>query len=293
LFLPYADNKNLIYFKFYKLNINKNNDQNSIINLIKKNNIKFIINFSSQGMVHESWKFPVDWYRTNSLSVISLVEKIKKLKIKNFLQISTPEIYGNTNKLINEKANMQPSTPYAISRATADYHLMAIKREFKFPVSFARAANVYGPGQQLYRIIPKAMLCFKINKKITIHGMGKSIRSFIHISDAVDAYFKILLFSKPGSIYNIATNHFVSVKKLVFLIKKIMRLKSSKNLIDLTKKDRIGKDRIYKIDSHKIRSELQWKSRINLEDGLLDTLKWINQNFITLKKHKLEYKHKK
>ena len=293
VFLPYTNNKNFKNFKFYKLNINKDEDQNSIINLIKTNNIKLIINFSSQGMVHESWKFPVDWYRTNSLSIVSLVEKIKKLKIKKFLQISTPEIYGNTEKLTSEKANIHPSTPYAISRATADYHLMAIKKEFKFPVSFARAGNVYGPGQQLYRIIPKSMLCFKTNKKITIHGMGKSIRSFIHISDVVDAYFKILLFSKPGSVYNIATDHFISIKKLVFLIKKIMSLKKSKNLIDLQKKDRIGKDRAYKLNSSKIKKELKWKSKINLEAGLLDTLKWVNQKFWTLKKYKFEYKHKK
>lgn len=293
VFLPYANSNNLKNFKFYKLNINKNKDQDSIIDLIKKNNIKLIINFSSQGMVHESWKFPVDWYRTNSLSIVSLIEKIKKLKIKKFLQISTPEVYGNTEKLTSEKANMHPSTPYSISRATADYHLMAMHKQFKFPVSFARAGNVYGPGQQLYRIIPKAMLCFKTNKKITIHGMGKSIRSFVHISDAVDGYFKILLFSKPGSIYNIATDHFISVKKLVFLIKKFMNLKVDRNLIKLEKKDRIGKDRAYKLNSSKIKKELKWKSKINLEDGLHDTLRWINQNFTTLKKCKLEYRHKK
>ena len=100
LYLPF-DSKNR-NFKFYKCDLNK--DHQKIINIIKKNKPSYILNYAAQGMVNESWFTPLDWYKTNIISNINLFEKIKKFKfIKRFLQFSTPEVYGDTNKLIHEK----------------------------------------------------------------------------------------------------------------------------------------------------------------------------------------------
>ena len=58
-------------------------------------------------------------------------------------------------------------------------------------------------------------------------------------------------------------------------------------------KERIGQDRHYNISSNKIYSELNWKTKINLEIGLANTYEWIKKNFSYLKKQKLVYSHKK
>lgn len=289
IFLPYKNSKNYKKFIFYKYNINKNADD--IIFLIKKYQIKYVVNFIAQGMVNESWAKPEDWYNTNLISTVKLVHKIiRSFKLKRFLQISTPEVYGNIPGWTYEKNHFNPSTPYAISRSAVDSHLFALFKNFQFPVCFTRASNVYGPGQQLYRIIPKTIVhCLK-NKKIFLHGGGLSKRSFIYIEDAVEAYFKILKSGQNGETYHVSTNTFHSIKHVV---KKIINKIDSNNMKLITNsEDRLGKDFAYKLSSKKVRKKLKWKEKYSFEKGLENSINWVLHNFKEIKKLKTEYIHK-
>ena len=292
VFLPYKYSSHIKNFKFYKININKHKELKNLIKIIKTNNIKHIINFSSQGMVGESWITPLDWYQTNSFSQIKLFEYLKNLNLKRYMHVTTPEVYGNNRDILYENTPFNPSTPYAISRSTSDFHLKALYKNYKFPVIFSRAANVYGPGQQLYRIIPKLIMSCKKNIKIDIHGGGHSKRSFVYIDDVNDGYYKIFTKGKLGNVYHLSSKKFISIKNLS---KKVIKLfnKKEKDILKLEKKDRKGKDYAYFLNSNKIRRELKWKDKIDLDLGLLKTIQWINKNYPVLKKIKLNYKHKK
>ena len=286
LYLPFnLKDKN---FKFYRLDLNKHNKE--VVNVIKKNKPIYILNYAAQGMVNESWFTPLDWYQTNTISNIKLIEEIKKFKfIKKFLQFSTPEVYGNTENVIFENEPFNPTTPYAISRSACDYHLLKISKYFKFPVVITRTANVYGPYQKLYRIIPKTMMMIKKNKKIVVHGKGLSSRSFIHIDDVCNATNKVLTKGRIGHSYHISTNSYITIKDLVKKINKLMNVKNMYSFSD----DRIGKDHRYHLSSNKLKNETKWSSKIKIEKGLADTLDWINSNYKYLKKEKLIYEHKK
>jgi len=193
--------------------------------------------------------------------------------------------------MINESYNFNPSTPYAISRATTDTHLRKYFENFKLPIIFTRTANVYGPYQQIYRIVPKTLLFSRLNKKINLHGGGTSKRSFIYIDDASEATYKISLSGKTGDTYHISTEKIITIKNLV---KKISHI-TKKNLSDLAliNKDRIGKDYSYHLNIKKIKKELNWEAKVDLNSGLLKTLSWIDKNLNILKKEKFQYIHKK
>ena len=192
-FLSYKWNKNeKDDFNFFQYDINQN--QEEITDLIKKEEFSHIINFAAQSMVGQSWSFPEDWYTTNLVSISKLINKIKDYDfIEKFVSVTTPEVYGSTNGWVKENFNFSPSTPYAISRAAQDLHLNAFFDNFNFPIVFTRAANVYGPGQQLYRIIPRTILSCLSEQKLLLHGNGLSERSFIHINDAIKATIEICL----------------------------------------------------------------------------------------------------
>ena len=114
------------------------------------------------------------------MSHINLLEKIKRFDfIDNYIQISTPEVYGAVKNEMFESFNMNPSSPYASSKGALDLYLLTLFKTYKFPVKFVRSSNVYGPCQQLYRIIPKSLIVFLMNKKIMLDGGGKS-KKFIH-----------------------------------------------------------------------------------------------------------------
>ena len=119
-FLRFDDNnKNYI---FRKLDINKNH--NKIIDLIKKIKPIYIINYASQSMVGQSWENATDWFYTNSFSILKLYDSISKLKNKTkLIHVSTPEVYGNLKSKTTENDFYNPTTPYAVSRVTADQYL--------------------------------------------------------------------------------------------------------------------------------------------------------------------------
>ena len=289
VFLPYKWNKKKSNFKFYQVNINT--QLGFLLRLIKKFKPKYIINFAAQGMVEQSWLFPEDWYQTNLIAQAKLHDQLRKIKsIKKYIHITTPEVYGNTKKWIKENFKFKPSTPYAISRAACDFHLMSFYKNYNFPVIFTRAANVYGPGQQLYRIIPKAIISARLGKKINLHGGGTSKRSFIYIDDVCEAIYKIIKKGKIGETYHISTNKIISISELVKKICAITSVRFNK-LVKLSK-ERKGKDKAYLLSTSKIRKKLKWTDKTSLDEGIKKTLYWVDQKLIYLRKIPKEYKHK-
>lgn len=283
--------KNINYkkkFKFKRIDVNKN--LNSLIDLIKKEKPSLIFNFMAQGMVEQSWKSPEDWYNTNLVSQSILINKIFKFNfIKKFIHFSTPEVYGSTAHWISENFNFMPTTPYAISRASFDMHLKKMHENFNFPVIITRTANIYGPGQQLFRIIPRAIL-FAINKKkLIIDGDGQTLRSFIHMDDVSNALWQIAKKGKLGETYHISTKRLITIKSLV---KKIAKVTNTKLNISFGP-ERIGKDKFYKLNTSKIRN-LGWRENISLKNGIEDTFEWIkNFNKNIINKNLTYYKHQK
>lgn len=289
VFLPYKWDGGNDKFHFFQIDINHQlNDLMEIINLYKP---AYIVNFAAQGMVAQSWETPQDWYQTNVVGQVKLHDSLRKLDfIKKYVHVTTPEAYGSTDGWIQESFHFAPSTPYAVSRAACDLHLMSFFKAYKFPVVFTRAANVYGPGQQLYRIIPRAMLYARLGKKIQLHGGGLSIRSFIHMDDVSDATLCIALKGTPGESYHISTTETISILDLV---KRVCELTGIK-LEDLAtvSEDRLGKDQAYLLESSKLRNELGWKDKNSLDQGLEETLAWIDNNLEVLKTLPADYIHK-
>ena len=287
-FLPF--DKNTKNFKFLKMDLNT--DLSKILGFIKKYRPNYIINFSSQSMVSESWKHPQDWFLTNSYSVPSLYGMLNNLKFKfRLVHISTPEIYGSTKGVISEDEKFNPTTPYAISRVNADFFLKSLNKEFKFDFVGTRAANIYGEHQDLYRIIPRTIYSIINNKKLLLHGGGASIRSFIHIKDVCEATYKIMKSkNNSGEFYHISSKNYISIRNLVELICKIYNYDYLKLVTN--SEDRVGKDKFYKLDIKKI-EKLGWNSKISLYAGIKKTGDWLIKNKNKFTKDELNYLHKK
>ncbi len=288
-FLPYATNPHKSQFQFVKADLNQ--DLNHIESVVGEFKPRYFFNFASQSMVGESWNHPDHWYMTNVVSTARLFERLKKAdKLEKYIHISTPEVYGSTNGWIKENYNYNPSTPYATSRAACDMHLMNIFSHSKFPVVFTRAANVYGPGQQLYRILPRTVLFMRLKKKIQLHGGGESVRSFIHMDDVSDCTMRIAQNSNPPDVFHISTDRQISIRDLVALIASKMDVNFSEAVEVVG--ERAGKDAAYLLDSSKARTELGWKDSVTLETGIDQTIAWVDKNLSELKDQPFNYIHK-
>ena len=287
--LPYKWNPH-DRFQFKQLDLNKHSDE--IIKEIKSFRAPYVVNFAAQAMVAESWENPDHWYQTNVVANVRLHDQLRQLdSLRKYVHVSTPEVYGSCSGLVDENYPFSPSTPYATSRTACDMHLLNFFKNYNFPVVFTRAANVYGPGQQLYRIIPRTILFIKLGKKLQLHGGGKSLRSFINIRDVAKATLDIAMKASPPESYHLSTDQHVSIRSLVELI--CLKMGADfKNLVEVSP-DRPGKDAAYLLDSAKAKGEFDWKPKVSLEHGIDETIEWVQSNFDDLVKEPMAYIHKK
>lgn len=286
--LPYAwqeHNK----LQFHQLDLNQ--DLVKIKSLLNIHRVGEVYNFAALSMVGQSWQYPEHWFMTNIVSMVKLHNFLRQTDYLNrYVHISTPEVYGSCSGSVFENKNYQPSTPYSVSRAAADMSLHTFFDTYQFPVVFTRAVNVFGEGQQLYRIIPRAIMYILGRKKLQLHGGGGSERSFIHIDDVSVATQLIGERGANGDIYHISTEQTVTIKQLVALICDMMGY-SFEELCEVSD-DRLGKDQAYSLNSNKLRDSLGWSDSISLEQGIDRTITWVQEHYQSLCEQPENYIHK-
>lgn len=288
-FLPYRWSDGAAQFRFVQLDLN--HDLDAIVDLVRDTRPDIVANFAAQSMVAESWQNPDHWFATNVVSTVRLHEQLRRFDfLKKYVHVTTPEVYGSVEGLIREDQPFNPSTPYAVSRAAADMSLRSYFTAYDFPVVFTRAANVFGPGQQLYRIVPRTIMCVKLGQKLQLHGGGTSQRSFIHARDVADATFRIALDGKPGEAFHISTDRTITIRALVEMICARLGV-PFRDYVEVVG-ERLGKDAAYRLDSGKVRREVGWTDRTSLEQGVDETIRWVETFFDDLRAQPMRYIHK-
>jgi dTDP-glucose 4,6-dehydratase len=287
-FLPYQWHEHA-RFDFRQLDLNR--DLPEIVDLLADVKPDYVVNFAAQSMVGESWQNPGDWFMTNTVSTVKFHDALRKFDfLKRYVHVSTPEVYGSCSGFVDESHAFNPSTPYAVSRAAADMSLRTFHSTYGFPVVTTRAANVYGPGQQMYRIIPRTILFILLGRKLQLHGGGASTRSFIHIRDVSDATWRIMHEGRSGDTYHISTDEVVSIRTLVEHL--CAKLGVDFNACVDVVGERLGKDAAYHLSSAKLRAELGWRDHVGLDQGLDECISWVRANFDDLTHQPYDYQHR-
>lgn len=288
LFLKYKARKDLSNYRYHALDMNR--DMPRILALLDLEKPDEIVNFAAQSEVAPSWEHPEHWFQTNTVALSLLVNHLRKQKyLKRYVHISSPEAYGTCVGNVTEESPLNPSTPYAASKAAADYLLKVYAKQYGFPLLTVRATNVYGARQQLFKIIPRSAIYVKAGRTIELHGGGRAVKSYIHIRDVSRGEKAVLDNGRVGELYHLSPDGGVEVRQAVKLICERM----GKRFEDATKAvdERPGQDAAYVIDSTKARAELGWRPTISLEEGLEEVVGWVNANWNQIQMMPLEYRH--
>ena len=288
LFLKYRTRPELSRYRYHRLDMNR--DGGDLLALLDREQPEAIVNFAAQSEVAPSWDHPEHWFQTNTVALAKLVNHLRKQKyLKRYLHVSSPEAYGTCVGRVTEDAPLNPSTPYAASKAAADFLLKTYAKQFGFPLLTVRATNVYGARQQLFKIIPRSAIYMKLGTPIELHGGGRAVKSYIHIRDVSRGEKLILERGKLGQIYNLSPDAGVEVREVV----QLMCDRLGKRFDDATRTvdERPGQDAAYVIDSTKARTELGWESTVSLETGLGEVVSWVNEYWSEIQSQSLQYKH--
>ena len=294
----YASNRNkkiLSYkkkdkLKLFKIDLKKHPEK--LIKLVNQIKPQYIIDFASVCMVNESWINPKYYFDTNFNSKIDLITKINSMNfLKKFIYIGTPEIFGSSEKQIDEYSkSFSPSTPYAISKLNTEF-LLDNYNNNKNPKSIiVRFSNFYGRHQPLYRLIPKVIYSIKSNTKFPLHGSGLSRRDFIYDEDFNNGIYKVVKRGKVRKKYHFCTNKYYYIKDVIKLICKEFNYDFQKLVTKVA--DRKGKDLNYYLSCKKTSKELKWKPRYDLKSGLKKTIKFYVDNHLSFNKKNTEYENR-
>jgi dTDP-glucose 4,6-dehydratase len=288
-FLRYLARKDLSRYRYHQLDLNE--DMGDLLALLDTERPSHIVNFAAQSEVAPSWDRPEHWFQTNCVALARLVNHLRKQDyLQRYLHVSSPEAYGTCVGRVLEDAPLNPSTPYAASKAAADMLLATYFKQFNFPLLTVRATNVYGARQQLFKIIPRSVISIKLGNKIKLHGGGVAVKSYIHIRDISRGELAILERGTCGQIYNLSPDQGIAVRDVVRTICQRM----GKSFEDATESvaERPGQDAAYVIDSTRAREKLGWAPEISLATGLAEVVDWVQGHWQTIQQQSLEYLHK-
>ena len=280
-------NKN---YKFIKCDIN---NKTKIFSILKKEKPLALFNLAAESHVDRSIDSPYPFIKNNIVGVYNLLEALKKYhkisKKFKLIHISTDEVYGDIiNGRTKETYPYKPSSPYAASKAASDHLVYSYFHTYKLPVMITNCSNNYGPKQHPEKLIPKIIYNLINNIDIPIYGDGKNSREWIYVKDHCEALFEIFKHGKIGEFYNIGSNENINNLNITSKLLKIFKDK----MIDTKSKivfinDRPGHDKRYALNSDKIKKELKWIKKTNINDGLYKTVMWYLKNelyFKSLKK---------
>src|SRR5215510_282224 len=242
-----------------------------------------IVNYAAQGEGAASWKHSWRFYETNSMGLARLTEALQSREyLERFIHIGTSELYGSVNHAAREDEPIKPSSPYAASKAAFDMHLMAVNRTLRFPMNIIRPSNAYGPGQQLHRVIPKAILFGLTGRRLPLHGGGRAEKSYIHTRDLARAIHLVAEEAPLGSVYNAGPQEPTSIRRVVELVAEALDMPFDR-LCEVSG-DRLGQDARYWLDSSAIKRDIGWEPRISWQQGMAEMVHWVRGNLEELRK---------
>ena len=274
------DINNRNYF-FKKVDINNKKEIKRILNRFKPHGI---FNLAADTHVDRSIDNSFNFIKNNILGVYNLLEAIKDYKKKTRLvHVSTDEVYGDIiiPKRSKENYPYSPSSPYSASKASSDHLVNSYTRTHNIDSVISNCSNNYGPRQFPEKLIPKMIYNILNNKPLPIYAKGKNSREWIYVKDHCEALIKLFFKGKTGEKYNIGSgincSNNLIVKKILNIFKR-KKIKIGKKVKIKFIKDRPGHDFRYAINSKKIKKKLNWKPKINLNQGLNLTVAWYLEN---------------
>lgn len=264
--------------KFYKVDI----CSPKIAEIFEIERPEIVYHYAAQIDVRKSTENPMEDAKINILGSLNLIQNLTS-NIKHqtsrpkFIFASSVGVYGEPKTLpVKESHPLNPMAPYPVTKVAVEKYLNYYQSQGLNFVSL-RYSNIYGP-RQLSEIGEGGAIAIFIKKilngeKPIIFGSGLQTRDFLFVADAVEAAI-LSLKAPPGSIYNVSTNKEITIKALLKLTSEIL----NKKLQLIFKPLQQGEIIKSRIDYSKIKKELGWQPKYNLEKGLRETVKWFSKN---------------
>ena len=242
-----------------------------------ENKVDYVLHFASAASPKAYTEHPVNTLKAGSVGTINTLGLAKKHEAE-YLLASTSEVYGDP--LISPQTeeywgNVNPNgerSMYDEAKRFAEAAVATYSRSYDLKTKIVRIFNTYGPRMQLNdgRVVTNFIVQALKNENITIYGDGSQTRSFSYVEDTVAGIIS-LMNSSEYDVFNIGNPNEMTVGQLAEKIIELTDSTSEIKYLELPNDD--PKQR--KPDITKAKTKLNWEPKVNLEDGLTKTIKWV------------------
>ncbi len=238
-----------------------------------------VFNFAAESHVDRSIHSADEFLRTNIIGTQVLLDAARAKGVRRFVQVSTDEVMGSLpeddSAFFTEASPLEPNSPYAASKAAAEFVVRAAIETFGVDAVITRCGNNYGPRQFPEKLIPLMIANAMNDEPLPVYGDGQNVRDWIFVDDHCRAIWLAYEKGKSGEAYNIgARNERRNLEVVRSILAALEKPESLIRYVD----DRLGHDRRYAIDPIKAETELGWRPQVTWEEGLAATIDWYREN---------------
>jgi dTDP-glucose 4,6-dehydratase len=234
-----------------------------------------VVHLAAETHVDRSILDAGEFVLTDVYGSFMLLETLKSAGIEFFIHVSTDEVYGSREEgFFEENDSLNPSSPYAASKAGADRLAYAYTVTYGLPIIILRPSNNYGPYQYPEKFIPLFVTNALEDKELPLYGRGTNVRDWLYVEDNCCALDLIMRRGQLGEVYNVGANN--EVKNIDVAEQIVKELGKPRSLIKFVT-DRLGHDKRYALDCRKIHA-LGWKPSKDFEEALAHTVRWYREN---------------
>jgi dTDP-glucose 4,6-dehydratase len=278
-------------------------DFDLVSRLLHEYGIDTVVHFAAESHVDRSILGPAPFIQTNVTGTFNLLEAARQVwdvalpapvpqaqvslskdqerSGKRFHHVSTDEVFGALNPddpAFSESTSYDPRSPYSASKAASDHLVRAYFHTYGLPITITNCSNNYGPYQFPEKLIPLVILNALQGKPLPIYGDGLQIRDWLYVEDHCEAIRLVIEKGSLGETYNVGGGNqpynIDLVKELCRILDELHPAGKPYTSLITSVPDRPGHDRRYAMDITKIRDELGWLPKHDIENGLRETVVW-------------------
>jgi len=238
--------------------------------------VQGVVHFAAETHVDRSILDAGEFVLTDVYGSFVLLEALRNSPgVEFFLHVSTDEVYGSRDEgFFSEEDSLNPSSPYAASKAGADRLAYAYTVTYGLPVIILRPSNNFGPFQYPEKFIPLFVTNALENKPLPLYGKGTNVRDWLFVEDHCRAIDLVMRLGKTGEAYNVGANNEV---QNIMIAERIIELLGRPRELIKHVPDRLGHDRRYALNNSKIRA-LGWRPETKFGEALDATVRWYVDN---------------
>lgn len=248
-------------------------DHHSLRKAVKLSQPEYVFHTGAITPVRHSYENPFIYEEINYRGTMNMVHaSLESPVLKRFIHASTMEVYKRQSKdtPLTEEDELYGETPYGVSKVAAEHYVRVAGKCFGLPYTILRPCNTYGRKTESGYLIEKIVTTMLGENSLTLDGRADLTRSFMYVSDHVEAYLSCLNPKAESEVFNFS-NKGVRIDMVVDTCRKLLNWEGE---VKYGVNPRPSEAKVLVIDHSKASKILGWKPKVSLEEGLRLTINY-------------------